>query len=118
MGGAVRLRVRPSLVLGAVQCRRAGRTRISSHLQALVDDATTPMPYQTTRDRVLLKHSKVGDPGYLALPALHLVKAEVSIGRHRRDPFLWRHGNVLESTREKGLGRTNRTAVCVFKGCS
>ncbi len=76
------------------------------------------MPYQTTHDRVLLKHPKVGDLGYLALPALHLVKAEVPLGRHCRDPFLWRHGNVLESTREKGLGRANRTAVCVFGGCS
>jgi hypothetical protein len=35
---------------------KAGRTRISSHPTG----AETPMPYQTTHDRVLLKHPKVG----------------------------------------------------------
>lgn len=56
---------------------------------------------------------------YLALPSLHLAKkVKISLGRHCRDSLLWCNRNVLESTRDKGLRRTNRTAVCVFKGCS
>jgi len=95
------------------------KSSVSSHPQAGAQRGGDPnAPRNDTRQSIAKTPKGWQDLKHLALPCLHLVKAKIFIGRHCRDSFLWRYCNVLESTREKGPRRTDRTAVCVFEGCS